>query len=131
VALTHTSECDVTYVLKEPRRRSKCVNSEGMTCPIAFRSREIHIREMISEVMTSFADSVDVITELCIGAAYRISSSGSSLLRAFSSTILYQKYQQRTVLQRPMAVRDIELLIPIRPEGRIQCHVSKLYVIGK
>jgi hypothetical protein len=63
VALTHNSVknnvCDVIYVLKEPRRRSKCVFYK------AWR----------------FQYSVDVafITELCFSAAYRISSSGSSL----------------------------------------------------
>jgi hypothetical protein len=38
VALTHNSvknnECDVTYVLKEPRRRSKCVIHKAVTFPI-------------------------------------------------------------------------------------------------
>jgi hypothetical protein len=61
VALTHNSvknnECDVTYVLKEPR----VVPNASFT------------RQGVSHC------SVDVITELCISAAYRISSSGSSL----------------------------------------------------
>jgi hypothetical protein len=31
----HGTNWDVTYVLKEPRRRSKCVILKGMTYPIA------------------------------------------------------------------------------------------------
>jgi hypothetical protein len=61
VALMHNlvknNECDVTYVLKEPRRRSKCV---------------IHNKVWCCSV------DVAVITELCISATYQISSSGSS-----------------------------------------------------
>jgi hypothetical protein len=66
VALTHNSvkknDCDVTYVLKvkEQRRRSKCVIHKAWRFPYC-------------------SVDVAVITELCISALYRISSSGSSL----------------------------------------------------
>jgi hypothetical protein len=43
VVLTHNSvknnACDVTYVLKEPQRHSKCVISQGMTFPISLSKR--------------------------------------------------------------------------------------------
>jgi hypothetical protein len=65
VALTHNlvknNDCDVTYVLKESQRRSKCIIT----------------RHDVSHCSVNVA----VITELCISAAYRISSSGSSLIR--------------------------------------------------
>jgi hypothetical protein len=56
--LTKNNECDVTYVLKEPRRRSTCVIHKAWHFPLLCRRRR---------------------HQLCISAAYRISSSGSSL----------------------------------------------------
>jgi hypothetical protein len=46
LALTHNSvkniECDVTYVLKEPRRRSKCVIHKAWRFPLLCRRRRHH-----------------------------------------------------------------------------------------
>jgi hypothetical protein len=70
------NDCDITYVLKEPRRRSKCVIHKAWRFPLS---------------------SVDVITELCISAVYRISSSGSSLTSAM----------------RTLFTKDVEVVIKI------------------
>jgi hypothetical protein len=54
VALTHSSvknnECDVTYVLKEPRHRYKCVIQKAWRFPLLCRCRRHHRVEYLRRV---------------------------------------------------------------------------------
>jgi hypothetical protein len=75
VALTHNSvknhECDVTYVLKKLRRCSKSVIHKAWSFPLLCRRHE-----------------------LCISAAYRISSYGSSLNVTRGSSVLFHSWMR-------------------------------------